>query len=261
MEAMGIQIRLSSESFPEQIDDEYGEFNYPELYNYIEKDKEEKKKPSRKTKKKAESETESEESEPDEAAQESDEEIVSESEEGAESELDGGSKEDKVNEDNKQNKDNTKEDLLNLELDTDGIYDDSMNGGEIPTIISDSQLSFNNILEDSDNSSLKLLQEQAKNRKDNEKNLEDDRLINKNKELQHAADVLDNMNQLGKSPESDEFSSVPISMTTAKMPGGTNKSDIKVITLNTGNRLPEPKNKEGGENLDNDDEDAEFFAD
>ena len=88
--------------------------------------------------------------------------------------------------------------------------------------------------------------------------LEENRLQTKNKELQHAAEVLDNMNQLGTSPESLEFPSVP---SIAKMPGGTNKSDIKVITLNTGNRLPEPKNKEGGENLDNDDEDAEFFAD
>ena len=258
MEAMGIQIRLSSESFPEQIDDEYGEFNYPELYDYIEKEKEEKKKPARKTKKKAESESESEESESGEEVKESDEEIVSESEEGAESELEGG-KDDKVNEDNKQNKDDTKEDLLNLELDTDGIYDDSMNGGEIPTIVADAEGSFTGgSFENEDGETLKLLQEQAKNRKTNENMLEENRLQTKNKELQHAAEVLDNMNQLGTSPESLEFPSVP---SIAKMPGGTNKSDIKVITLNTGNRLPEPKNKEGGENLDNDDEDAEFFAD
>ena len=252
MEAMGIQIRLSNESLNEQIDEENDEFNYSELYNYIEKEKAEKKKPTRKTKTKKESESETEsEVEDTDLSKESEE--VSESDESV---LEGGNKEI----DHKNDKENSKniDKILDLDLDTDGIYDD-MNGGEIPTIVSDASVPFNNLSEEDDNTSLKLLQEQRNKTKLNELTMDENNLLNKNKNLDNEAKILNDMNQIGITTEALEFKQPDISIATAKMPGGNDKSDLKVITLNMGHRLPEPKNKEGGENIDNDDDD--FFTD
>lgn len=257
MEAMGIQIRLSSESFPEQIDDEYGEFNYPELYDYIEPEKEDKK-PKRK--KKAESESESEESEEAESEKE-----VSETEESAESELEGGKEDiETLNKDNENNNidnntnNNTEIDKnLNFELDTDGIYDDSMNGGELPTIVSDADNSFNNPSSSED--PLELLKQQSNKTKQNEQLMEQNRLQMNNIKLDDAAKVLSDMNQTGMSVDALANTSIPISQMPPKMPGGNN-SDVKIITLNDNPRYAEPKNK-GEDNQEENAADDDFFTD
>ena len=262
MEAMGIQIRLSDENFAENNGDEYGEFMYPELYEYTEPDTQEKTKKSKKKKGTKKDESETEESEHEESAQES---------EGAESELseldedmEGGMNEQNTVDAASENSENNDPDKLDLDLDTDGIYDDAAIG--IPTITSDSEGAFNN----PGTNPMNLLKQQTNEIGVNEENQNQIKLTKDNEMKDTMRKNMDDMNQTGFSVDSTE-NPASFSANISKMPGGnqngSSSSDIKIITLNSSRHLPEPKNKGGDGEYDNSEEfggdegDGEFFTD
>jgi hypothetical protein len=279
MEAMGIQIRLSSESIEENIIEEYGEFNYPELYDYIEevkgspKPKSKKKTKTQAKNKKAKSESEADTEAESQAESESNTGLESNDEafnttlsendsESEENESKGGQGQiNKTLIDNRSDKNDTD---ATLDLDFDGIYggDDDLP----PTIVSSAENPINPVnSNDADTNQdlldpIKLLTNESTS--DSVANDDTDILkLNKAKELEAQVKAATDLNQTGFSAESAN-SSLPLSMTPAKMPGG----DIKVITLNTTRRLPEPKTTGGYGNDDFEYEerggdDDDFFTD
>jgi len=241
MEAMGIQIRLSSEEFPEGEENAATDFMYPELYNYIETAKP-KKQPKKKMKKSAAKDTENESEAEQSEADESDEGSDAESElSAAASEMEGGEDGETFKLDTSSNTSNVLSvgimkdgGEVDLDLDMDGIYGgdtlnppsilDQLNGEHPLTIVSSS--------------------------------------IPDSPESVGSPNTESNIQQ--SSPQSSPQSSVVIKPPNS---GDTNpSSDVKVITINNRNQLPEPKGgaSEGDNERDSDDFDGgddEFFTD
>jgi DNA-directed RNA polymerase II subunit RPB2 len=253
MEAMGIQIRISSEEFPEGEENAATDFMYQELYNYIEPNKQTTKKGAKKA---AAAEAAADESESDAEGSE-----AAESEEGsdAESELSAAASEMEGGEDNPLQMDDSSFNLgantntsnvlsvgivnqpggeLDLDLDMDGIYGgdtsnppsilDQLNGGSPLTIVSSSQLDSSESVGGSPNTESNIQQ------------------------LSSQSPVVIQPPNTGNGGGGGS--------------SGNQQSDIKVININNRNQLPEPKGgSSGGDNEKESDDfdggDDEFFTD
>jgi DNA-directed RNA polymerase II subunit RPB2 len=254
MEAMGIQIRLSEESLPEDDPD----LTYAELYETLPKKKEPPKKKGKKEESDSEKESMSEsdisekesEVESEGAESELDGGSKSELDGGSESELDGGSKNkimsiSNVNiiSDDTKSIDGGSEDL---NLDTDGIYDPIYGGDGVPNV-ADSAASF-------------ALDPVAIA---TSPNLDEATALTVAKEnAASLATVPDTLYRAtGNQPTLPGPPATPGSqLYVPPMPPMDGGNNIKIININTSqSRLAEPKQSNG--EYDGGDEDAEFFTD
>jgi hypothetical protein len=277
MEAMGIQIRLSEESLPEEDPD----LIYSELYEEIKTHPKEKKTKGKKGKK---AESESDEDSDAESAEESQSENESgdESDSDAESELDGGSTENiadatnadvnrvlsisnvndiSVDDDNKSigGESELSDAASSLKLDTDGLDDDTIYSNP-PIIATGAELSLN---------PMDQLQNFSKKTSQNEMAMNDQLNLTQNNSIMNSAKNMADLNNVGATSIAENMP--PMSLASAKMPGGSSSSDLRVININmsSASRLPEPRQKGnrggggGGDEYEDHggDDDTEFFTD